>query len=129
VPYTSRNAGPLTAEERDVRAALKGYAGSGAGTDWVPTTVLYRIYRHWHAQQNRPSFDPLGPSRLTPRQFGAALRRAFPGTRRVRRRSAKRATWGYTLAGPLSLSSGWVGRRPAMRFRHLWQPVTALPQR
>jgi hypothetical protein len=130
VPYTSRNAGPLTAEERDVQAALRSYAGSGAGTDWVPTAVLYRAYRLWFAQQNRPSFDPLGPARLTPRQFGAALRRVFPLIRRVRRREAKRLRWGYAgLSGPLSLRSEWQGQRQPTRYRHGWKPWTPNTER
>jgi len=128
--YTSRATGPLTTEERDVRAALKSYAGSGGRTDWVPASCIQRVYRTWHAQQNRPSFDPLGPARLTMKQFGRAVCRVYPGVRRVRRRVCKRNTWGYAgLAGPLSLKSEWVGRRPATRFRHRWQPVTAHPQR
>lgn len=96
--YTSRYAGPdLTAEEREVQAALRGYSSSGAArTDWVPTSALWQAYCAWRLQQHQRRFDPDRPPKLTINQFGRALRRVFPGIERHRRESNKRArTYGY----------------------------------
>ncbi len=123
--YTSRNRGPaLAPEERDAKAALRAYVVTGDATEWTPTATLYGVYRRWHAEQDqRCRNDPERPDRLTPRQFGAALRRVFPLACRVRRRVAKRLLWGYAgLSGPLTIRSAWAGQRQPMRYRHGWKP-------
>jgi hypothetical protein len=108
--YTSRCKAPtLTPEEQDVAAALRAYsddpAQSATHADWVPTTLLLRTYRHWLAV-HRWRFDPDAPERLTPRQFGRAVRRVFPRVQRCKRSVAARQQYGYKqLVGPESIRS------------------------
>lgn len=86
MPYTSPIAGlNLTAEERDVAAALAGYTAAQATPhDSVPTAALWRAYRDWW-DCHRWRHDPEALPRLTVRQFGRAVRRLFAGIRRYRR--------------------------------------------
>src|SRR5688500_10611276 len=93
--YTSREGGQLTAEERDVAAALCGYTTTGATyVDWTPTAALWRAYCDWWAR-NRWRYDPNAPPRLRVRQFGRAVRRLFPGMQRRKRSFHGRQQWGY----------------------------------
>jgi len=111
--YTSRHTGPnLTPEERDVQAALRRYSddpNQGAtDAEWTPTAMLYRAYVIWLAQ-HRWRFDPDAPDRLTPRQFGRAIRRVFPNVSRCHRSYHGQAQWGYShIIGPESLCSSWL---------------------
>lgn len=119
MPYTSRHAGKLTDEERDVAAALVNYSTAAAtGFDWTPTAALWQAYLDWLAR-HRWRFDPDAPARLTRRQFGHAVRRVLPGVQRRKRSSAGRPQWGFArLTGPLSIVTpprrGGVGRRASL---------------
>lgn len=114
--YTSRYTGPdLTPEERDVADALRHYSDDpvkGATTvDFVPTALLYSAYLLWMAQHHW-RYDPEAPARLTPRQFGRAVRRNFPLASRCRRSHSGRQRWGYSgIVGPESLPSMWIVRK------------------
>lgn len=111
--YTSRHNGPdLTPEEQDARTALVDYTSEDATcADWVPTTVLYRIYRHWRGA-NRWRHDPEAPPPLTPRQFGRAIRRLFPAATRCRRRYHGKEHYGYChITGPECIHSTWLTDR------------------
>ena len=89
--YTSRNTGPLLPQEQDVRAALKHFEACDLSREhWITVATLWRAYVTWWAVQRwdwkrDPTFPGQYP-RLTPRQFGHAVRRVFPGARRERRR-------------------------------------------
>jgi hypothetical protein len=88
--YTSRHDGPLVPQEKDVALALRDYAPSRAKSDWVPASTLWSRYVTWWAghrwQWHRDPTFPGHYPRLSKRQFGAAVRRVYPGVRRVRRR-------------------------------------------
>ena len=104
----------LTEEEFDVQQALREYTADpdvAHPNDFVPTEVLYRIYRDYAA---RFASDPDAPKPLTKRQFGAALLRVFPDLDErdpelgdcichVRRTYDGKLKCGYRgLSGPLS---------------------------
>ena len=118
MPYNSRHCGPLTSEERDVKAALArcGCTTEGATSrDWTPATIIYQRYRNWHAE-HRWQYDP-DHLLLSRRQFGRALRRVFPAVQRRKRAVTRRKRqWGYAfLAGPYSNVTRPPPRRPMKR--------------
>jgi len=105
----------LTDEEYDVQNALHEYTDDPDEVDFhdfVPTTVLYQVYRDYAAHF---ATDPYAPPTLTIRQFGAALLRVFPNldeidpqtkknANRVQRRVNGKRVWGYqNFKGPLSI--------------------------
>jgi hypothetical protein len=101
--YTSRQTGPLTREERDVAEALVGHCTAVGGTerDWIPLADEYAAYVRWWLREHGhwrtgPAYSERYPI-LTPRQFGAALRRVFPAIKPMKRillRGQPRV-WGY----------------------------------
>ena len=116
MPYDSRSTGPLTPEERDVQAALARYCTpSKSDRDFTPVEPLYRLYvnRHLECYQSLQARDdhPL----LSRNQFGHALRRVFPGTRRCKRAVARRKRqWGYVfLTGDFAIVTRPPRRRKA----------------
>jgi hypothetical protein len=97
--YSSRSTGQLTAEELDVKAALRSYIVSKDRHDWVAVATLWALYVHWWAS-NRWQWqrDPLFPGhypKLRKRQFGYAVRRVFPGVDRKRRVVSGQPKYGY----------------------------------
>src|SRR5665213_148728 len=91
-----------TKHEKDVRAALKDYeACPQTGENWIPAKVLWRKYTNWWTAHRRHSKDdPTLPGRyprLTPGQFGRALRRICPGIQRVRKERLRigKRVYGY----------------------------------
>lgn len=107
----------LTPEEQDVAQALRVYKTLDQGADvndFVPTFVLYRVYRDYVARFTHPS-EQVGT--LTIRQFGAALVRVIPHLEeadwdgkkwkpvyKAQRQYHGRKCWGYCgLKGPDSL--------------------------
>jgi hypothetical protein len=114
----------LTEEEEDVRHALSEYTANPLkvnARDFVPTQVLYGVYRRWVAQFVRYPDDP---DTLSLRQFGAAFLRVFPdlddydpeigrNPNQVRRMYHGQQLWGYMgLRGPLSVRSHIMPGRP-----------------
>ncbi len=82
--YTMRERGPLVPQELDVARALDGYEACPHGpTAWVPTATLWDAYTRWWGANrwtwNHDVTDPDRYPRLTPKQFGRAVRRLFPG--------------------------------------------------
>jgi hypothetical protein len=108
MPYTGRYAGPeLTPEEQDVRAALFAYSPQDASEfEWVPVSVLYRVYCDWWARKHW-RYDPDQYARLSIMQFGRAVRRVYRRSlRRCKRSFHGRQQWGYAnMRGPLSVTT------------------------
>lgn len=100
--YSSRATGPLTHEEIDVKSALSSYTTAGASrADRVRASVLWKIYCDWWAANRwrwkRPYDTVMGEyPRLSRKQFGAALRRVFPGLVRERFMFKRKRYYTYT---------------------------------
>jgi len=112
----------LSPEEFEVRESIAeaGYTFDEMDLEsFVPTDVLYRVYRNWitarqqfRLQQDEP------PDDLNPRQFGAALNWVFDlEDRKVRRRWHGKKKWGYLgFTGPEARPTRDCPGRPRVRL-------------
>ena len=104
-----RDNSALIDDVRDVREALREYTDDPTmgvtDADWVPTEILYPIYRRWVARyRNRVGWRLRYLSRA---DFGTVLRRVFPRARRSRQWQRGRGLWGCChLSGPGSRRLG-----------------------
>lgn len=110
----------LLPEEQQVCEALKAFTFDPERTsvnDFTPTRMLFDAYLRFISQTGN---GPDAPEVLNPKQFGAALRRAFnlSGDRHTRRRIEGRLTMGYLhVRGPGSVIAHFGPGNPNLMRR------------
>ena len=107
----------LTVEEFEVQQAMirGGYEHDPYRTTaFVPTAVLFQVYRRYIGTLRFRGDDQDTPVDLGLRQFGAALNRVWDEPQRARRSWHGTRRWGYLgVVGPESLvTRDEVGRPP-----------------
>lgn len=93
-------------EETEVREALGEYVETRSIRDWVPTDVLWQVYKRYHFNGPQPLPGDPRSILLGVRQFGIVLGAVFPHATQVRRWTNGRHIRGRAfLTGPLALRS------------------------